>query len=507
MNLETLLQRKFGYTAFRNGQKEIIEDVINGQDVFALMPTGSGKSLLYLLPGYVKEGIVLIVSPLLSLMEDQVKQLKSKGEKRVVAINSFLKYETKQQILNNLSQYKFIFASPEILQNEFVLSRFKKQNIALFVIDEAHCISQWGHDFRTDYLKLGEVRKQIGDPTCLALTATAQKEIIKDIEQQLHMKNMKAHLHSIDRENICLAVRKKNSEVEKRDDLVELVKNLQGPGVIYFSSRSLTEEMSELLRHHTDLRIHAYHGGMDGEDRILIQQQFMENQLDVICCTSAFGMGVNKENIRYVIHYHFPSQIEAYNQEIGRAGRDGGKSVAILLYSPVDHDIPSFLIQQEFPDEKTLPLIWDQIKQLKSSGGTMNSEWERDVCHTLQLSETAWRFIKFHLERFNVIEGEEVIHLENEENANSFLLKEIEVRKKVKFKKLNEMVKFLETKQCLRSKMLAFFDQERLKKPHNCCSNCGFNTEDYYGVNELQIYKSEVFNWKEELEKIFNQRV
>ena len=248
MNLNNLLEVKTGFSSFRPGQKEIIEDVLSKKDVIALLPTGGGKSLCYQLPGYALRGTVVIVSPLLSLMEDQVQQLRSNGEKSVVALNSFLTFSEKEKLLSvNLNTYKFLFISPEMLQVDKWVKKLQTVRIDLFVVDEAHCVSQWGHDFRTDYLKLGTVKKLLGEPPTLALTATATKAVIQDIQAFLSMSEPVFHINSLDRPNIALKVEEVINNQEKRERLLELVTDLQPPGIIYFSSRIKTEELYEYL--------------------------------------------------------------------------------------------------------------------------------------------------------------------------------------------------------------------------------------------------------------------
>jgi ATP-dependent DNA helicase RecQ (EC 3.6.1.-) len=276
MSLENLLKAKTGFSSFKSGQKEIIEDVLARKDVIALLPTGGGKSLCYQLPGYVLEGAVLIVSPLLSLMEDQVQQLKASGEKSVIALNSFLSYSERERLLSlDLYSYKYIFISPEMLQVEKWVKKLQSLQIDLFVVDEAHCVSQWGHDFRTDYLKLGTVKESLGRPPSLALTATATRNVIHDIHSYLNMTSPALHINSVDRHNIAFKVEHLHNNQEKKERLLELVQTLRTPGIVYFSSRAKTEEICEYLQENGVARVAFYHAGIPQEQRILIQQQFL----------------------------------------------------------------------------------------------------------------------------------------------------------------------------------------------------------------------------------------
>jgi ATP-dependent DNA helicase RecQ len=503
--LEQLLQEKFGYHSFRQGQKEIILDILQNNNVFAMLPTGAGKSITYLLPGYVFDGIVVIVSPLLSLMEDQVKQLKMNGEKRVVAINSFLHKNKRTQLLNNLHLYKFIYLSPETLQNEVVVKKLKQQKVSLFVVDEAHCISQWGHEFRTDYLKLGHVRESLGSPPCLALTATAPKNVQDDIINQLTIQDAKKHLYNVDRPNIAISINKVNTEEEKTAQLLRLVKNLKGPGIVYFSSRKVTEKVAQMIQCETELSVAAYHGGLETEDRILLQQQFVEGQLDVICCTSAFGMGINKLDTRFVIHFHFPGQIEAYVQEIGRAGRDGKKSIAILLYLEDDQQLPKRLVDYEFPDDAIVEGLWQLVKEKQQQDNLeLDSNEEQQWCESLQIPETMWRFLKFQLEQLNILQHSKITKLPDERVFKNEILGVVNERKHYKNNKLQQMLYYIHSEDCLRKFILATFDQQLTDKPLICCTNCSFNEEEYYEIKSSKT-SEKMFNWRDEMKVIFNQ--
>ncbi|HET6871655.1 MAG TPA: DEAD/DEAH box helicase, partial [Sporolactobacillaceae bacterium] len=238
--LEKWLKERWGFETFRPGQKEVIEDVVAGQDVFAMLPTGSGKTLCYLLSGMILGGLTLVVSPLLSLMEDQVRQIKLMGEKRVAALNSFLSPAEKRDVLTNLNGLRFLFTSPEMLQIPGVTHALKQNGVKLFVVDEAHCVSQWGYDFRPDYLKLSKIKEDLDSPPCLALTATADKRVQEDIIRQLGMPACQTHLYSVDRPNLTFQVETHGSLFSKYARLSELVKQLKGPGLVYFSSREGT---------------------------------------------------------------------------------------------------------------------------------------------------------------------------------------------------------------------------------------------------------------------------
>ncbi|MGO4888217.1 RecQ family ATP-dependent DNA helicase [Anaerobacillus sp. MEB173] len=499
MKLERFLLKKFGFERFREGQKEIIEDILQGHDVLAMLPTGTGKSLCYQFPALFKEGSAVIISPLLSLMEDQVQQLKSSGEKRVVALNSFLSFAEKKKILTQLDEFKLIYVSPEILQSSHVQKVLKQINISLFVVDEAHCISQWGHEFRTDYLKLETIREMLGNPPCLAITATATIEVQQDIIKYLNMSKVREHIHSIDRPNIALIVQHMESVDDKMNKLIELTNYLEGPGMIYFSSRRWAEYVAHHLRSVTDYRIAYYHGGLDSEARILIQQQFIQDQLDVICCTNAFGMGINKPNIRYVIHFHYPSQLESYLQEIGRAGRDGENSVAILLFSNDDEPLPQLLINQEFPDEEQIDHLFRSLLQIEKTGGSFTKEVEERVMLEVGLGDTVWRFLQFQLEKLGGVNHSQITLSSNANQIRENILRTIKQRKLKKRLKLEQMEIWIrKTTGCRRENYLSVFNESLVQRPKNCCDLCDVQLELYSGKGKHRNEKGKI-DWKEEL--------
>lgn len=468
-----VLEEKFGYTSFRPGQSEIIEAVLNQHDVLAMLPTGTGKSLCYQLPAYMVEGTVLVVSPLISLMQDQVEQLRILGEKKAVAINSFLQNTEKYHMFQNLHDYRFIFISPEMLSNEKVIKHLKNVNISLFVIDEAHCISQWGPDFRPDYLSVGKIRGILGNPPALALTATATKDVRKDIIHFLKLDSPKEFIFSVDRPNISMVVEKLDNSLEKRDRLREFIARIQKPGIIYFSSKRVAEETAEFLKAEGFAKVSVYHGGMDQEQRILIQQQFLYDQLQIICATSAFGMGVNKENIRFVIHYHPPAQLESYLQEIGRAGRDGKPSIAVLLYTRGDEQIPKRLIESELPDDNQI----DRYFQLA------NIKKQEELIQELQLSETQLRFLAFYYN--NKVSVADVRNICQE-------------RMEYKQKKLVQMISWIHSEYCRREQIYSYFDEDCETVPAQCCDICSIEVDQYFETNK-QISSERETTWQHNL--------
>jgi len=351
--LEHSLERLFGFNTFRAGQRDALTALEAGQDTLAVLPTGAGKTLIYQLYGYRHAGCVLVVSPLLALMNDQVARMRMAGFRQVAAITSLTSYGERQDILQHLADYRFLFLSPEMLAQPQMLARVQQLTISLLVVDEAHCIVQWGPDFRPEYLLLGAIRESLHQPLTLLLTATADQTTRHEIAKQMRV-TPKVVAEPVDRPNVFLDVEAVGDETAKQERLLELVRQLAQPGIIYFSSKQLATETATWLQAQTGLPVAAYHAGLSSEDRFKIQQQFMQGDLALICATSAFGMGIDKNDIRYVIHYHLPADLGSYAQEMGRAGRDGQPSIAILLYAPGDERLPRALNEANRPDETTV---------------------------------------------------------------------------------------------------------------------------------------------------------
>ncbi|HFN2539541.1 TPA: DNA helicase RecQ [Enterococcus faecium] len=361
--MNDLLKQYFGYDEFRPGQKEIIQKVIDQENVLGIMPTGSGKSICYQLPALLLDGLTVVVSPLISLMKDQVDAANQLGIPATFINSSLDGYETARRFQEiDRQQYRLLYIAPERFIMPDFIQAMKRWNVRMIAIDEAHCISQWGHDFRPSYLQMANQLDQLPNrPVIVALTATATVQVAADIKRLLKIPENNHIQTGFERENLRFQVIK---DQKKEQYLIEYLKiNKNQSGIIYAATRKEVDRLYHLLRKF-DFSVGRYHGGLNENERTEMQEAFLYDRLQLIVATNAFGMGINKSNVRFVIHYQIPGSLEAYYQEAGRAGRDGLSSEAILLFSPQDIQVQKFFIQQSQREEGQKQKEYEKLKAM-----------------------------------------------------------------------------------------------------------------------------------------------
>jgi ATP-dependent DNA helicase RecQ len=355
------LKKYFGFTDFLEGQAEVIESVLAGQNAVVVMPTGGGKSLCYQLPALMLEGVTLVVSPLIALMKDQVDALIAR-EIPTTFINSSLGYAETNKRLSEIRRrlYKLVYVAPERFRSQAFMDAIAEVKVKLFAVDEAHCISHWGHDFRPDYLRLKDAVERLNHPQIIALTATATQKVRADISEQLALKDPRFLVAGFDRPNLALRVVHVSTEKEKLETLKRIVKRSTGAGIIYAATRKSVEQVTAKLKM-AGLSVEPYHGGMGENERTSAQDSFMTGRVQAIVATNAFGMGIDKRDIRFVVHYHLPGSIEAYYQEVGRAGRDGLPADCLLLFNYADTRLQQFFIEGNHPTPELIRRVYHEI--------------------------------------------------------------------------------------------------------------------------------------------------
>jgi ATP-dependent DNA helicase RecQ len=356
------LGKFFGFEEFRAGQREVIESVLAGHDTVVVMPTGGGKSLCFQLPALMKEGVTVVVSPLIALMKDQVDALRARNLPATF-INSSLDFDEQKARIAAVrrNEFKLVYVAPERFRSTHFVDALQRANISLFAVDEAHCISQWGHDFRPDYLRLRAFRSSIGNPQTIALTATATPYVRSDIIEQLQLEDPRAFVSGFDRPNLSIAVVHTEKEREKFARIRQLADEYAAQsGIVYTSTRKSVEQITQRLKD-ARLSVVGYHAGMTDDERVRAQDAFMSGSAQIIVATNAFGMGIDKPDIRFVVHFHLPGSIEAYYQEIGRAGRDSRQSVCLLLFNYADKRTQDYFIEGSYPPPELIRKVYEAL--------------------------------------------------------------------------------------------------------------------------------------------------
>ena len=357
-DFKKILKKYWGYDDFRGIQREIIESILSGHDTLGLMPTGGGKSITFQVPALAQEGVCIVITPLIALMKDQVQNLRSRGIK-AAAIYTGLTHDQILQTLENavFGAVKLLYISPERLSSELFQQKLRHMKVCFICVDEAHCISQWGYDFRPSYLAIADIRRLVPDIPVLALTATATPEVVDDIQNRLHFQKKCVFRMSFERKNLAYVVRR---TFNKEQQLVHILQSVPGSAIVYVRSRQRTKEYADLLNK-SGIKATFFHAGLDNTLKDQRQMDWQKNNVRVMVATNAFGMGIDKPDVRVVIHIDCPDSLEAYFQEAGRAGRDGQKSYAVLLYDDNDKMKLRKRVVDTFPDKEFICEIYDQL--------------------------------------------------------------------------------------------------------------------------------------------------
>ena len=433
-----------------------------------VQPTGSGKSAIYQIAGSMIEGTTLIVSPLIALQKDQVDSIQQKELAEAAVVNSAQKLKDTREAFEKLREGElgFLFMAPEQLRKPETLEKLKGAEISLFVVDEAHCISEWGHDFRPEYLHLGPVIEELGHPVVLAMTATASEDVRLEIVKRLGMRDPKIFVHGFDRPNITLRVDHYKEEQDKFDDLVHRVRWAEKPGIVYVSTRKNAEALMSALEAEGVNSV-FYHAGLKPKDRAAIQERFMNGEADVIVATNAFGMGVDKENVRFVYHFDISDSLDSYYQEVGRAGRDGKPAEAVLFYRHQNLNLRKFQNGAGKLDLSNVERVAEVIK--KEEGPVVTD----DIVEQTNLSERKVVAAIHRLEDVGAVEtmatgGVEVLPDVDLTEAAISALQEEDKYRDLKRLRLEQMQEYAETSTCRRRHILRYFGEER----EGSCGNC-----------------------------------
>ncbi|HBB35062.1 MAG TPA: recombinase RecQ [Cyanobacteria bacterium UBA8803] len=468
----------FGYESLRPGQEAAIQFILDGYDTLAVMPTGSGKSAIYQIAAALMADPTVIISPLLALQRDQVEAIAQQEVGTAVVLNSTINDTQKQEAFAALKQddLAFLFLAPEQFNNPETLESLQAAKPSLLVVDEAHCISEWGHDFRPDYLRLGCIIEALSHPRILALTATAAPLIRDEIVERLGMRDPRVVVQGFDRPNIWLGVERFEDDAEKQDILLQRVSKLEKPGIIYVATRKRAEELTEALSN-KGINAMFYHAGMKAKDRDEVFSAFMNDEAEVLVATTAFGMGVDKSNIRFVLHYDISDSVDSYYQEIGRAGRDSKLAKAILFYNPEDLKIRRFFASGGQVDTEQVERVAEVIQKEDEPIAPT------DLREKTDLSKSKLATALTHLSEVGVVErlptGEVTLSPEPPDitEAASAAVRSQEIRQQFERSRLEMMRGYAEVRNCRREYLLNYFG-ESLDEPCGFCDNC------CYGLSE-----------------------
>jgi ATP-dependent DNA helicase RecQ len=460
--------RTFGWDRLREGQIEAVRAPTSGRDVLAVMPTGYGKSAVYQLAGTLLGGVTVVVSPLIALQDDQVRSLREMHGRTAVAINSSLSEKEVEHAWATVEagEQCFVFLSPEQLAKPSVVSRLAARGVSLFTVDEAHCVSSWGHDFRPDYLGLGEVIEQLGHPPVIALTATGSGPVRTDIVERLGLRDALILARGFDRPNIRLEVVRHESDDDKRRAVVRQVMDAAGPGLVYVATRADAERYADALRAE-GIPADAYHAGLPDAHREDVHNRFTDGTLDIVVATSAFGMGIDKSDVRFVVHEAVTDSIDSYYQEVGRAGRDGEDSLATLHYRAEDLGLRTFFASG-VPSEESIARVYAAVKKSPSISLA-------DLARELELSARTCRGLVNLLEEAKLLSatasGLTAIGRRSPATAARIAVQRAEAQHRVEKSRVQMVRGYAETLECRRIFLLGYFGEE-LPSPCGNCDTC-----------------------------------
>lgn len=494
-----ILKSVYGYSEFRDGQREIIESIIDGKDVIALMPTGGGKSICYQVPAIARAGCAVVVSPLISLMKDQVDTLRQNGVEAAY-INSSLSQDDLSRVVRNLvsGKYKLIYVAPERLVLPSFIDILCAMKVSFFAVDEAHCVSQWGHDFRPSYVKINDVLDEVASRVGrriqrVALTATATVEVKNDVISLLGLKDYEQYLKGFDRPNLRFIV---NSSFRKLDDVSHEIGLRKGlPIIVYCGSRKNVESVTRLLRADGHAAV-GYHAGLNPAERTKVQEDFIYDRANIIVATNAFGMGIDKPNVRLVIHYDMPGSLEAYYQEAGRAGRDGEPADCILLYSAGDRKLQQFLIDANYPSEESVKAVRDLFVAWSEDFIQLTHDQIADYLGPVKKYMVG--SILSILESQGIIESASFQDDSGDGFSSGWFVKDryktpdmsaVRLRRRVAENNLSVMEGFCRTKRCRRQAVLRYFGDRSAPSYCGGCDVCLGQTSRHGGVNGNEVVR------------------
>jgi ATP-dependent DNA helicase RecQ len=460
-----LLKQIFGLSEFRKGQWEVVENILNGKNTIAVFPTGGGKSLCYQLPALLMPGTSIVISPLISLMKDQVDSLVEKHVAATFISSSLSDNEVEQRIYRmKQGEFKIVYIAPERFQSEVFCNALKNISIPFIAVDEAHCISQWGHNFRPSYLKVRELIHTVGNPVVAAFTATANERVQKDMVRLLGLIQCRMFISSFDRPNLEFRIEQPNCPDTY---VLNYAKSqIKKSGIVYASTRKKVESLYYYLRNN-GIAAAMYHAGLTAEQRNRQQDSFINGEAPIIVATNAFGMGIDKSDVRYIIHYNMPISMESYYQEAGRAGRDGKRAVCVLLKNSQDYRLNNFLINSNYPPVKTVEDLFRRIRKRKSSGIPKELLLGRGYAGS-SMRESALRKII----EYGYAEVRNGVVFPTDRRMFTLTQKEINQHKEIELEKLNIMQRYFEEKNCLRAYILRYFNEEPRDEQCGNCSLC-----------------------------------